>query len=397
MFKLKRIRLLAIQIWQPMAGTLAGVALAGALLIYKIGTLVPGFANIEISSILSSRSVGLIIDNPVNAPYKAITLITNYIYELSTISARLPNLGIALIAAGLFFYIVSKWHSTRVAIFSTALFASSAWYLHFARLSHPGIYLTLLLLLLAYGIWISKTQRSAPAVVIGVVIGSGLLYLPGMVWIVAIGVLWQRKKIVRHVRYAQISSLTVSLLGVILLAPLIAATARDPQILKQLAGLPIGQLAQPIEIVRHILNVPVQLFLRTPQNPQLGLAGLPLLDFVTTALSIIGFYSYLHHIKLERAKIVVGLLIVCTLLVGLRGQVYSIILMPLIYLLAAAGLAYLINQWFGVFPRNPLAKYVGIILITVTVGLSCLYSVKQYFIAWPSAPATRDAFSRQLP
>ena len=47
-------------------------------------------------------------------------------------------------------------------------------------------------------------------------------------------------------------------------------------------------------------------------------------------------------------------------LVGLGGPVGLSILVPLLYVAVATGLAYLLHEWLKVFPNNPLARGFGI-------------------------------------
>jgi hypothetical protein len=80
------------------------------------------------------------------------------------------------------------------------------------------------------------------------------------------------------------------------------------------------------------------------------------------------------------------------LLVGLGGPVGLSLLVPLLYVWAAAGIAYLTREWLQVFPNNPLARSLGLGLIVLAVGLGCIYNLRAYFVAWPHNQTTRVTF-----
>jgi hypothetical protein len=79
-------------------------------------------------------------------------------------------------------------------------------------------------------------------------------------------------------------------------------------------------------------------------------------------------------------------------LVGISGPVPLSLLVPLLYMGIATGLAYLLHEWLKIFPNNPLARGVGLGLIIVAVAISCTYNYRAYFIAWPNADATKTTF-----
>ncbi len=81
----------------------------------------------------------------------------------------------------------------------------------------------------------------------------------------------------------------------------------------------------------------------------------------------------------------------CVILIGL-GQVATLgLLIPVLYIVMANGIAYMLQSWFTVFPRNPVARTLGVVLLTIVVVVSCSYQLQRYFIAWPAAEATKPA------
>ena len=96
--------------------------------------------------------------------------------------------------------------------------------------------------------------------------------------------------------------------------------------------------------------------------------------------------------RLDRAKMILGYLFVSTLIISIGGPDKLVIMLPVIYILASLGISYMIVSWLEVFPRNPLARYVGIGIVCAVVGLTCIYHLDRYFVAWPNSPDTIKAF-----
>jgi hypothetical protein len=68
--------------------------------------------------------------------------------------------------------------------------------------------------------------------------------------------------------------------------------------------------------------------------------------------------------------------------------------MPFIFIMVAGGMALMLQQWFTVFPYNPVAKTLGAILMTLAVLVTSYYTITQYYIAWPNAPETKTVYQK---
>jgi uncharacterized protein YqhQ len=84
------------------------------------------------------------------------------------------------------------------------------------------------------------------------------------------------------------------------------------------------------------------------------------------------------------------------LLVALNGPVPLSILIPFAYILIAAGITFMLQQWFTVFPRNPVAKNIGVAIMTLAVVTTTFYHINHYYVAWPNAPQTIKTYNQQL-
>jgi hypothetical protein len=108
-----------------------------------------------------------------------------------------------------------------------------------------------------------------------------------------------------------------------------------------------------------------------------------------------GVYWYFFLRRLDRTKLLLGGLVGGAILSALSIDALPILL-PFIYLLAGAGMTLLLQQWFTVFPRNPLARNIGVGLIAVLLAFVGYYHMHRYFVAWPHTPETKQAYSLRI-
>jgi hypothetical protein len=136
----------------------------------------------------------------------------------------------------------------------------------------------------------------------------------------------------------------------------------------------------------------VNLFVSGPHQPALWLGRAPILDVFTLAMCIIGLYFYGLHPRASRTKLLGSLFLIGAVLVALAGPVGLSLLVPILYIIAATGITYLIKEWLKVFPLNPLARGLGLGLVALAVTLACAYNLRAYFVAWPHNDNTHAVF-----
>ena len=208
--------------------------------------------------------------------------------------------------------------------------------------------------------------------------------------------MWQHKRIWEEIKFVPWWFRTFC--GFIILAgliPLIWASINSPNELLLASGLP-NTVPSLKSLLENFIHIPEYLFLRGPNDAVRWLGRLPLLDVFSTAMFILGLYSIRYSLKQHKIRILVGSSIFLSLLIIAGGAVTVTVLMPALYILIAGGVAFLLQQWFTVFPRNPLAHTLATSLVSVSVLLVSFYHISHYFIAWPQTPATKSAFSHSL-
>jgi len=373
-------------------GTLAAAALCW-LLLYKLGSLVGGLSRGELA--VTTAPVGWhgIYHQPLELPLKLLRSAVFWLFPThGQTLTRLPNAVLGGLAVISFIGLIRLWHGRRTAVLATALFAVGAWTLHVSRLASSDVlYLWALPTLLFSHFLLRKYFQKSTVWICSMLVWGMLLYVPGMAWFVFIDIILQRKFIVAGWREARRwwRRLAYLLAGAIWL-PLLAIDLRRSGELLHWLGLP-AHFVTGKALAKQFAAVPVHLFIRGPQYPDLWLARAPILDVFALVACVLGIYFYATHLKAARSQYLLLLALGGWILVGLGGVPLSL-LVPLLYMAAATGIAYLLREWLKIFPNNPLARSLGIGMVVFAVALSCLYNYRAYFIAWPHNDATKTTF-----
>lgn len=365
-------------------GSISVIALVIGLLLFRLGTITLGFSQAEYQSLHHYVGWHGIYDNPFYLPLDIVRSIVFWGFEApGQLLSRVPNAffgGLTVLSFGL---LVRLWHGTRTAVLATLLFACSAWVLHVSRLATFDIlYLWTIPTLLLAQLLLKKQPASAAIWYGNLVVCLLVLYIPGMMWLVLASAWLQRAAWTNA--WQELSSwyhrIATGILSLLLL-PLLVLQLTRPHGLLTWLGLP-EHLMGGSELLMHIAAVPVHLFIRGPQYPDVWLGRLPILDIFSLVACALGVYFYTTRWRASRTRILVVFAILGSLLVALGGPVPLSLLVPLLYLAAATGIAYLLHDWLQVFPVNPFARALGIGLVVAAIGLSCLYNTRAYFVAW---------------
>ncbi len=375
-----------------------GIGVVAALLVYRLAYLTGGVSAGELAVAHGPLGWHGIYQYPLDLPLKLLRSIVFAVFpDHGQLLTRLPNVFFGGLSILTFGWLMRSWHGTRPAVLASILFASSAWVLHASRLaSFDVLYLWSTPTLLLINVQLHK-HSTRPIIWYGSLLLWGLLlYIPGMVWLVMLSLYLQRQQILvgwKHFSQAWQRGLSVAI-TVIWLPLLVIDLTRSGQLVAWL-GLP-HHLAGPAMLAKQLAAVPAHLFIRGPQYPDMWLARLPILDAFSLVMCLIGIYFYVSRRQLGRGHLLGLFFVVGVILVGLGGPVSLSLLVPLLFIAAGTGIAYLLHGWLRVFPINPLARGIGVGLITVAVVSSCVYNLRAYFVAWPHNKTTQATFRYRL-
>jgi len=374
--------------------SLLALVAVGWLMLYKLGSLTGGLSAGELAAAKVPVGWHGIYHQPLDLPLK---LVRSVVFALSPghgqTLTRVPNAIFGSLAIASFAWLVWLWHGTRTAVLAGLLFATGAWTLHASRLaSFDVLYLWAMPTLLLIHVLLGKYGQRALIWYGSLLVWGAMLYVPGLVWLVGLEAWLQRAALADGWQHfaSWWQRLLYVLAGLIWLPLLILGLTRPGNLVSWL-GLP-PHFASPVHLLKQFAAVPVHLFIRGPQYPDIWLGRAPVLDIFTLTAGLAGIYFYASRPKASRSRLLGLFALIGFILVGLGGPVGLSLLVPLLYAMAATGITYLLHEWLQVFPNNPLARGLGLGLVALAVGLSCVYSLRAYFVAWPHSPETRIVF-----
>lgn len=391
----KRVSNLVGVYWRQILGYSLVVAFVITVLWWQLGTLVPGLSAPEVLARGSADSIRKIIENPLFLPHKLVQFAFIQLGHPGAFWMRSASALFGVLILVIFFDIIRSWYSQRIALMSTFLLLTSAWFLHFARLGTPQVLFACSIGLL----WVGMKLRSHSAPRIRTILASILivgasLYIPGLAWLIIPLLVWQRKLVAKEFSKIPKVLAAFTMVAIIVgIAPLLYGLLRHPELIRDWLMIPHHLAISGWW--SNLWHLPFWLTLRGPQMPVYWLGRVPLLDSFSLVMFVLGIFVLSRYRQLDRVRAIVGIIALALVLAVFAGPVALTIALPLIFIVVAAGVALLLQQWFTIFPRNPLARTVGVLMICFVIGLAGYYNLRSYFVAWPRATPTKQAFPRE--
>jgi 4-amino-4-deoxy-L-arabinose transferase-like glycosyltransferase len=392
---MKRAWNYVVTMWQPASIFTVGVLFVIFLFTFRLGTLVHGTAALETITAKSSASLQAIFDNPLNAPYKLLQYGVNFIHSGIAFDRIVSGL-VAAISIGLFYYVARRFTTKTTALLTTILYATNSALLHIGRTAVPLSMFLVLFMLFAGGFYMRFGRHTKTAWLLSAAVLLLALYTPGLIYFVVPASIWQIKAFRRHYDMPKRGRLILLIVCMALvLSPLIFGFVKAPSLLRDYFLLP-STFPHVLTFVKNFLAVPFSWFFWAPRNPLFRLGRQPILDIFTGTLFVLGCIQLIRRYKLDRFFLIIGIFAIATLLTAISGEFEnSMVLLPFIYLLVAIGMGYLFEQWKDVFPLNPLARWVSLVVMLLAVLVSVNFQTRRYFIAWPNNSVTKTVFTNQ--
>lgn len=373
------------------AATLLIVALIFSFYLWRLGTLTKGLSPAEVSAGASSLSLQSILDNPVYAPHKIVQYTVQKIFGHNALALRSVSAIMAILFIFCFFELVKSWFGKMIGSFATLLLAATPWFVLMARSGGPEISLLTPIFLLASYYWLVRS-KSRSALLALLFSGGLVVFLPGGLWLILLGLAIARKPIKQSTKgLGPIPKVLGTIFALGILITLVNATLKNPSSLKPLLLIPADWPSVIVSIKSIAWDI-LALFWRTPLHADFIIDRLPMFSGTQIALALFGVFALF---KLARIKLflLLGMMVFAVLAAGLNQNLALLTFaLPAIVLCVAAGLRYLYMKWQGVFPKNPLPRYLALALIASLVAVHVLYGLRYSLIAWPNTSATRSTF-----
>lgn len=370
------------------------LSLLAFLLLFQLGSLTNfRLSPIETETIASSSSLRAILDNSLWLPLKLLIYLLHFI-PMDAVFLRLASSFVGALTAIYFYVILRKLHTKRVTAIAITLFVTSSWFLQTVRVVTPVVMVLYSATALVFlNLWLPYARHKKTAFIFATTVAASLVYSVGFLPLLLLMVAIKPKRFTSLLRTVPKWTVTVSLiLFLIMIAPLVYSLIFGTLPLMTYLGLPA--VFEPLEWLKRLCIIPAYLFARGPLQPVFNVGRLPVLDIFTTILAVLGAYSYYYQRRLSRTGMFALLTIFACVMIALNGALWLPLLLPLVYILMAMGIAVLLQKWFTVFPRNPLARSVGVVLLCTALLTVSAYHLTRYFIAWPHTTATKITFDQ---
>ncbi len=394
-----RVRVPSWDRWRLLGATAGAAAIALCTLCVHLGSLAPRLSPGEQATAGAARQWHSILADPQHAPFKLLTYLANLaLPHWPLLAARLPAVLLGAASLTIFLYIMHRWYGRRTMVFGFALLLCAAWFLHISRFAGVEVeYMAAVFALIAVHVGLYDHDDSLPMIFGWMAVNLLLLFIPGMVWLVMLNTALQWRGVLHAWQQ-------LSLWWRVATAALVAAgvggiadtIVRTPSLWTGWLGWP-DRLPAWHTVLRQLWGTLTAVVYQGPHDPALWLGRLPLLDAFTICMFLAGSIFYATHWRAGRTQLLAAYFLLGVVLAGLGGPVGISVLVPIIYIVAAGGIAYVLHFWLRTFPRNILARGTGIVIVSLVLGLSCFYNLKQYFIAWPVNPEVTAVYRRPAP
>lgn len=392
---MKSIRRYFARHWQTMLLVSMLVALAATLYWYGVKTFLPGLSSAEVQTINQTASWRDIVENPLWLPLKLIYLALHS-FNFQPEAFRYVSGFFAMLSVAAFYSLAKRWYSQRVSALTTILFGTSVTTITIARVATPAILLYSWLWCIALVVWFQHSRKTRLAPLVLLFFSAFMLYTPGFVWFALILGVWFSKEIpiiFKHMKTSWI--ITGTVISLIFVMPLIYSFIHEPKLIK--SWLLVPQTLDLHASLLYLKGLPAAFLYRSDPNPVYNLGMLPLLEALSGTLLLVGLYAYRTRLRLNRTVIyIVSVLLAMALAALNRNQIYLVFCLPFIYLLMAEGIGFLLGEWRAVFPRNPIARFFGTLLMTIAILAASWYHIQRYFLAYTNNPETKKVYSQHI-
>lgn len=390
-------------------------ALALVVILLVAGLYAPGgLAQAEIDSTVSSHQLGFANlfehHNIIGLPYKLLQKLSINVFGLSILSIKLPSLLITLVAAISLFGLISIWDDRRSAILATVLAIISSRWLFLSQHGEVTVMIISLAIILVTALtrltelsnrtYRTRTKKHTLALVFWLLLifaSAGLLfYLPMgayIVFIVSLTMIMHPFVRLSLKRLNKLIGRYWYLIGLaclaVIITPIVIGAIREPDLAVDLLRIDDFNFN-----VIDNLKILIKDLLDFSPN-QDSLYATPWFNLSALILAIIGIFREIRTSYKPRSSMVLMWLL-SSLVLGLFNPTASLVAFTPLALSLAMGLDYIVTSWYRIFPRNPVARFVGLIPIVVLVSSLIVYDLKAYIASYIYRPSLANQFSRDL-
>lgn len=380
-----------------------GYSLIGFIILVLIvvaGLFIPGgLSGDEIQSVVASSAISLSPssihpETIINFPYHLLQHASISLFGVSNFSIKLPSILLGLLSVGGIFILLRSWFRENIAILTGIIIITTGPFLYVAQSGTPSI------VYIFWSVWllVSAMMTSRRAHFTGIwkvilfAIAALSIYTPLSIYILI--ALISAVVLHPHLRFLVRKLSKVKLaIGIVvalaLISPLVYAIIKQPSVGLTLLGVPSSQP----DIKANVLQLLRQYF--DFISPSSSIVITPIYGLGSVILIALGFVQLATTKYTARSYIISAWIILLVPALLVNPGYISITFIPVL-LLMAMGVSLLLGSWYSLFPRNPYARFAGLLPLTVLIGGLVLSGVGRYMYGYTYDPKTANYFSHDL-
>ncbi len=383
-------------------GLLTAITASALLLMWRLSSQTGNYLN----SFEIATKHQLYLNSPwwksvsnIYGPYYVL-LHATYAIGRNVWTFRLASVVVGILVIAALYWIVSTWHGYKIGLLASAICLTSFGFLAISREATPISSQLLVTIFLVIAIDLIKRNPGFKSLLFLVAVFACSLYVPGAVWLIIAALALTYKQIMEV--FGQLSSslrLTIIGTGLLLITPIANFLIRFSSMSNLATWLGYGlngKVHALKEFLTNFLHTPMTLFIHSYAiNPISTLGHLPLIPIAYSALIVVGLITYITRISNWRWRTLIFLLGASWLLCGFN-VISPLSLIPLLSICGATGIAYILKEWYSVFPRNQIARAIGLIVAVGVLSLGAFYGVRSYIVAWSHTPSVIASYKSKL-
>jgi hypothetical protein len=378
-----------------------GLTVVGLLLVaflYAPGAL----SQAEMNSVVNSGNLSLTSlesfqpTSVINLPYHLLQHASLSVFGVNNLSIKLPSLILGGLSAVGMILLLQMWFRRNVAVLTTVLIITTGQFLFMAQNGTASIvYIFWSVWLLVAAMMVSRRAKYLGLWKVVLFTAAAFsLYTPLSVYILlalisAIILHPHLRYLVRQLLKARAKVAIAAACALIVIAPLIYGIVKDPSIGLTLLGVP-----QDMPNLKDNLGTLLQQYFSFTNAGQ-GVATTPIYSLGSMILIVLGIIRLSTHKYTARSYIISAWVLLLLPVLVINPAFTTITFVPAM-LLMAMGISALLRSWYQLFPKNPYARIVGLLPLTILIGGMFFSGLERYVYSYTNNPDIATYFSHDL-
>lgn len=367
-----------------------------ALSVVTAGLYAPGgISQMEIETIARTNQLADGIFALPDLPFHAVQLASFSLFGVSILTIKLPSIIFSIISAVAIFFLLRRWFKPNIVILSMLIMAATGQFIFLAQQATPHIlYVMYSALILLFASLILQRAKGKHIWKIALGISMALsLYTPYFIYI-NLG-LFIAACIHPHPRHyllkrsERLNWAFALLAASFVILPLAYLCMQSPELVSALLGIHLADL----DLLANIKLLVQSYFWVQPivVHGQI----LPIINFSSLALILLGLIVLFQHRYTARSYVIAAWLLLTPPVLIISPHLTAIVIVPL-FILLTMGIETLLSEWYKLFPENPYARGVGLVLTITLIGTMIIAGADRYANGYRHLPRAAHEFSTDI-